>query len=147
MRYNSSEYKSDMGGFSAPLPAGRYKFRVTEAKDTRSKNTNAEMISLKLVCTDPEHTGKWVFDTLVATNPYVSQRIGSIFASGGIDPRTVPADLNAACFNGLTVEAQIKQETYEGKTRSAVHYYVAAPSVRPYSHVDVSGDGNDDIPF
>lgn len=149
MRYNASEYDPNAAGAIAPIPPGRYRFQIIEATEGYTKTTKVEMITLKLLCLEPDRERSWVYDALVSSNPYVSQRIGSIFASAGIAPQTVPPALAARYFLDLIVTAQIKQETYQGKSKAAVHYYIAAENLQAFNEGpgEYPEDNGDDIPF
>lgn len=109
------------------IPDGTYKFKIAEKVDKLTDN-NDPMIQIKLICLDPMHNDKWVWDNIIIPNlDSPSHKIAGRtkrFLHCINEPYEGDFEWDSDRWVERTLYAKIKTEKFEDKQRNKVSAYI-----------------------
>lgn len=114
-------YKREEREFQT-IPEGRYRVRVKEADKAISKSGN-DMLVLQLEVSGSTQI-LYHYIVFMEDRPEITNRMLTQFFDSF--PGIQQGDLNIAHWIGKTGAAQVKHDTYDGRTRAKIHYFIAA---------------------
>lgn len=116
------EYKREESTGFEPLPVGKYRIRIKSAEMAKS-NAGNDMINL---CFEVSGSRRLIFHniTLLKDRPDVTNRMLTAFFDSF---KAIPdGSFDFAGWIGKVGACMTKQEEYNGKVNSKVHYFIAA---------------------
>lgn len=130
-----------------PIPIGKYRVQITDARLETSKSSGKDMIALEVTIVDSDHAGRKMFDYLVAGD-WFDTKAGQILESVGI-PLSGDLDVTPELLYQQVGSVKVKHEPYNGETRSKIAYWVAqVPAMARKLHPAVdalAGISNDPV--
>lgn len=127
-RFNPKEY--DNGSSKGPklkMPGAGDEVILTCMRDGtqfRKSKAGNELLEIKLEVEEGfEGSGYWIFWSIPLDSEWTSSFAGQIMDAMGIDV-SKPRELTPRLFYGKRCKAVIKHETYGGKTRAKINYFV-----------------------
>ena len=141
--YNPAGYDPDKAGAEWELPTAgeNRKVRILKdgTKDSKSKSSGNPQIELKMeVLENQQGAGCHLYQYIVMNNEWTDQNIGSLLASCGMNP-TQGMRISASTFIGKVATVRVKHDTYQGKTRAKVAWFVR----REDAEADDQGGGGE----
>jgi len=113
---NVNDLPEDNGGDFAPIPAGMYNVRITDADIKDTRRGDGQFIKIRMDVTGPSHEGRVVFTNINIKNPSQKaeeigrQQLGSIMRAIGV---TSLQDTDQLIGGALQVKVAIrKSEEY-----------------------------------
>ncbi len=114
---NQADLPQDTGGDFAPIPAGEYTVRVSEASLETTKTGTGKYIKMRLDVVAPSHEGRVIFTNLNIQNPNPKaeeigrQQLGSVMRAMNIPAVT---DTDQLIGGMMIVKVTVKQDEQYG---------------------------------